>query len=74
MMCLRDWERKAGHSPHCLAFAEGGGAERTHIPGYRLVAQGAGTIVNYKEPSGAGVRVDASGYAGPTLLLARCAA
>jgi pyruvate carboxylase len=30
----------------------------------RVVATGAGTITAYKEPSGAGVRVDASGYLG----------
>lgn len=30
----------------------------------RVVAQGVGTISAYKEPSGAGVRVDANGYAG----------
>jgi acetyl-CoA carboxylase carboxyltransferase component/biotin carboxyl carrier protein len=30
----------------------------------RVVAQGAGTITAYKEPSGAGVRVDACGYMG----------
>ncbi|MEE9279431.1 MAG: biotin carboxylase N-terminal domain-containing protein, partial [Myxococcota bacterium] len=30
----------------------------------RVVAQGAGTITAYKEPSGAGVRVDACGYLG----------
>lgn len=30
----------------------------------RVVAQGGGTITAYKEPSGAGVRVDASGYLG----------
>ena len=32
----------------------------------RVVAQGAGTIAAYKEPSGAGVRVDACGYTGYT--------
>jgi acetyl/propionyl-CoA carboxylase alpha subunit/acetyl-CoA carboxylase carboxyltransferase component len=32
----------------------------------RVVAQGAGTIDAYKEPSGAGVRVDACGYQGYT--------
>ena len=30
----------------------------------RVVAQGPGTLVGYKEPSGAGVRVDACGYLG----------
>ena len=30
----------------------------------RVVAQGAGTIAAYKEPSGVGVRVDGCGYAG----------
>lgn len=30
----------------------------------RVVAQGAGTISGYKEPSGAGLRVDACGYLG----------
>ena len=30
----------------------------------RVVAQGTGTITGYKEPSGAGVRVDACGYMG----------
>ncbi len=30
----------------------------------RVVAQGPGTLVAYKEPSGAGVRVDACGYLG----------
>jgi pyruvate carboxylase len=32
----------------------------------RVVAQGAGTITSYKEPAGAGVRVDACGYLGCT--------
>ena len=30
----------------------------------RVVAQGAGSITGYKEPSGAGIRVDACGYLG----------
>jgi acetyl/propionyl-CoA carboxylase alpha subunit/acetyl-CoA carboxylase carboxyltransferase component len=40
------------------------GAPRGFAVQARVVAQGAGTITAYKEPSGPGVRVDACGYLG----------
>ncbi|HEY5646012.1 MAG TPA: biotin carboxylase N-terminal domain-containing protein, partial [Pseudomonadales bacterium] len=40
------------------------GAPRGFAIQARVVAQGVGGITAYKEPSGAGVRVDANGYAG----------
>ncbi|MEQ9639022.1 MAG: carboxyl transferase domain-containing protein [Alphaproteobacteria bacterium] len=42
------------------------GAPRGHAVQVRVVAQGAGTIAGYKEPSGPGIRVDACGYLGYT--------
>ena len=53
------------------SLADVGFADQDAVPtprGYavqaRVVARGAGTLSAYKEPSGAGVRVDACGYAG----------
>ncbi|MDP6690342.1 MAG: carboxyl transferase domain-containing protein [Alphaproteobacteria bacterium] len=40
------------------------GSARGYAIQARVVAQGAGTISGYKEPSGPGVRVDACGYLG----------
>ncbi len=40
------------------------GAPRGFAVQARIVAQGAGTLTAYKEPSGPGVRVDACGYVG----------
>ena len=40
------------------------GAPRGFAVQARVVAQGAGTLTAYKEPAGAGVRVDACGYVG----------
>ncbi len=42
------------------------GAPRGYAIQARVVAQSAGTITAYKEPSGVGVRVDACGYQGYT--------
>lgn len=42
------------------------GMPRGYAVQARVVAQGAGAISGYKEPSGAGVRVDACGYLGYT--------
>ncbi|MDH3678662.1 MAG: ATP-grasp domain-containing protein [Acidimicrobiia bacterium] len=47
-----------------LSDQEAVGPPRGHAVQARVVARGAGTITGYKEPSGAGVRVDASGYVG----------
>ncbi len=40
------------------------GAPRGFAVQARVVATGQGTLVGYREPSGVGVRVDASGYVG----------
>ncbi len=42
------------------------GAPRGYAVQTRVVAQGAGTISGYKEPSGPGIRVDGCGYLGYT--------
>ena len=42
------------------------GLPRGYAVQVRVVAQGAGTISGYKEPSGPGIRVDACGYLGYT--------
>ena len=47
-----------------LADQDAVGAPRGFSVQARVVARGAGTLSAYKEPSGAGVRVDASGYVG----------
>jgi acetyl/propionyl-CoA carboxylase alpha subunit/acetyl-CoA carboxylase carboxyltransferase component len=47
-----------------LADQDAVGEPRGYSIQARVVAQGAGAISGYKEPSGAGVRVDANGYAG----------
>ena len=47
-----------------LADQQAVGAPRGFAVQARVVARGAGTLSAYKEPSGAGVRVDASGYVG----------
>ncbi len=47
-----------------LASQEAVGQPRGFAIQARVVAQGAGTISAYKEPSGPGVRVDACGYLG----------
>ena len=49
-----------------LASQETVGKPNGYAVQARVVVQGAGTISAYKEPSGAGVRVDASGYPGYT--------
>ncbi len=47
-----------------LADQKAVGAPRGYAVQARVVVRGQGTIHAYKEPSGPGVRVDASGYAG----------
>ena len=47
-----------------LATQQAVGAPRGFSVQARVVARGAGTLSAYKEPSGPGVRVDASGYVG----------
>ena len=47
-----------------LANQQAVGAPRGFSVQARVVARGAGTLSAYKEPSGPGVRVDASGYVG----------
>ncbi|MBS03734.1 MAG: hypothetical protein CMQ24_13650 [Gammaproteobacteria bacterium] len=47
-----------------LGLADAPVATRGFSVQTRVVAQGAGTISGYKEPSGAGLRVDACGYLG----------
>ena len=42
------------------------GAPRGFAVQARVVATGTGTLIGYREPSGVGVRVDASGYVGYT--------
>ena len=56
----------AGASLHALGIGDQKdvGAPRGFAVQARVVARGAGAISAYKEPSGPGVRVDASGYAG----------
>ena len=56
----------AGESLHALGIGDqkAVGAPRGFAVQARVVARGAGAISAYKEPSGPGVRVDASGYAG----------
>ncbi len=49
-----------------LGIHQGDIAPRGYSIQSRVVALGAGSIGAYKEPSGAGVRVDAAGYAGYT--------
>lgn len=58
----------AGEALASLGFADqqAVGAPRGFAVQARVVATGAGTITAYKEPSGPGVRVDASGYVGYT--------
>ena len=53
----------AGASITELNLAELGGPRNFSIQA-RVVVQSTGTITGYKEPSGAGIRVDAHGYAG----------
>ncbi|MFV2089625.1 MAG: biotin carboxylase N-terminal domain-containing protein, partial [Pseudomonadales bacterium] len=47
-----------------LADQDAVGAPRGFAVQARVVAQGAGTLTAYKEPSGVGIRVDANGYVG----------
>ena len=47
-----------------LADQDRVGAPRGYAVQARVVVQGAGVIAAYKEPSGAGVRVDGNGYGG----------
>ena len=56
----------AGASLHALGIGDqkAVGAPRGFAVQARVVARGGGAISAYKEPSGAGVRVDACGYAG----------
>jgi acetyl/propionyl-CoA carboxylase alpha subunit/acetyl-CoA carboxylase carboxyltransferase component len=56
----------AGASLESLGLGDQGAinAPRGFAVQARVVARGAGTITAYKEPSGAGVRVDACGYMG----------
>ncbi len=49
-----------------LADQQAVGAPRGYAVQVRVVAEGAGTLSGYKEPSGPGVRVDACGYPGYT--------
>ena len=56
----------AGASLESLGLGDQGavGAPRGFAVQARVVARGAGSLSAYKEPSGAGVRVDACGYVG----------
>ena len=55
----------AGETLAALGVGRAGVAEpRGYAVQARVVATGSGTISAYQEPSGAGVRVDAAGYAG----------
>ena len=58
----------AGASLASLGMADQAsvGTPRGYAIQARIVAQGTGTIVAYREPSGPGVRVDACGYLGLT--------
>ncbi|MEM7080243.1 MAG: biotin carboxylase N-terminal domain-containing protein, partial [Pseudomonadota bacterium] len=58
----------AGSSLAALGYSSQAdvGTPRGYAIQTRVVAQGAGTITAYKEPSGVGTRVDAHGYAGYT--------
>ncbi len=49
-----------------LGSQEAIGRPRGHAIQARVVVQGPGTIGEYREPSGAGIRVDGAGYAGYT--------
>jgi acetyl/propionyl-CoA carboxylase alpha subunit/acetyl-CoA carboxylase carboxyltransferase component len=49
-----------------LANQQQVGSPRGYAVQARVVANGAGTLTAYKEPSGAGIRVDAAGYVGYT--------
>ncbi len=54
----------AGASLASLGLAEAPAVSGRYAVQARVVAQGAGTLDAYKEPSGRGIRVDACGYAG----------
>ena len=54
----------AGASLASLGLAEAPAVSSRYAVQARVVAQGAGTLTGYKEPSGRGIRVDACGYAG----------
>ena len=54
----------AGASLASLGLAEAPAVSGKYAVQARVVAQGAGTLDAYKEPSGRGIRVDACGYAG----------
>ncbi len=58
----------AGHSLADLGLAnqQSVGTPRGYAVQARVVAHGSGTLTAYKEPSGAGIRVDATGYVGYT--------
>ena len=54
----------AGASLASLGLAAAPAVSGRYAVQARVVAQGAGTLDGYKEPSGRGIRVDACGYAG----------
>ena len=56
----------AGASLASLGLAAAPAVSGRYAVQARVVAQGAGTLEAYKEPSGRGIRVDACGYAGYT--------